>query len=298
MAAKKMSLKLVVDKEKNRVVFAESGSDFVDVLLSFLTMPIGTVMRLTGKESKIAGMSTLYESVEDLDLKLLQTEACKKMLLKPTSASEDHCRNLKVNVDDTEPTKYYSCSFGCCPEGHNYVSTSCNSQCLCGKFTGKMKIFDENVGAYSNDGVFVKGNMRFIIRDHLEVHPVSMTSTFALLNELGITDASVLEERSLNVGAAEVMSLLNRTLLSKTPLTDVFLRDQDKIDRENHDFKASTHHLRDLARPQEEKGNDSDSKKIKVKLTVKKSDNKAVYAECREQFTDLLFSFPHSLSGL
>ena len=87
------------------------------------------------------------------------------------------------------------------------------------------------------------------------------------------------------------MSLLNRTLLSKMPLTDVFLRDQDKIDRENHDFKASTHHLRDLARPQEEKGNDSDSKKIKVKLTVKKSDNKVVYAERREQFTDLLFSF-------
>ncbi|KAJ8615561.1 hypothetical protein MRB53_034933 [Persea americana] len=95
MEGNQMSLKLVVDKEMNRVVFAKSSNDFVDVLFSFLTMLMGTIVRLIGKESKMGGITTLYESVKDLDINLLQTNSCKKMLLYPKSASEEHCNNRK-----------------------------------------------------------------------------------------------------------------------------------------------------------------------------------------------------------
>ncbi|KAJ8615860.1 hypothetical protein MRB53_035232 [Persea americana] len=181
MAGNQISLKLLVDKEMNRVVFAESGNDFVDVLFSFLTMPMGTIVRLTGKESKMGGITTLYESVKDLDVNLLQTNSCKKMLLYPKSASEEHCNNLKI-------------------------------------------VFDEksNASASSKDGVFVKGNMRFIIRYDLQVFPASVKAASTMLKELGIYDVSVLEERNVNVGAAEAASLLIASLISKTVLTDVF----------------------------------------------------------------------------
>ncbi|RWR96795.1 hypothetical protein CKAN_02619700 [Cinnamomum micranthum f. kanehirae] len=285
-----ISLKLVVDKKMNRVVFAESDNDFVDVLLSFLTMPIGTIIRLTGKESKIGGMSTLYESVEDLDVSLLQTEACKKMLLYPKNSSEEHCKNLKVNVDDTEPTKYYVCSWDCCAKKHQLVSTFYNAQCGCGQSMKKQMIFNKKPEFFASR-VFVKGNMRFIIRDDLQVFPVSMNSTFTLLDELGISDASVLEERNVNIGSAEVLHLLNRSLLSKTPLTDVLLLDHDMIDRSEQDSQMDALHWKDFAQPQEEKGNGSNSKKISVKLTVRKSNKKVVYAEGGEEFADLLFSF-------
>ncbi|KAJ8615858.1 hypothetical protein MRB53_035230 [Persea americana] len=225
MATTQMSLKLVVDKKMNRVVFAECGNDFVDVLLSFLTMPIGTIIRLTGKESKIGGMSTLYESAEDLDVNLLQTDACKKMLLHPRNASEEPCKNLKVNIDDTEPTKYYVCSWDCCVYKHELVSTFYNAKCRCGQSMKKQMIFNKKAEcvASSKDGVFVKGTyMRFIIRDDLQVFPASMKATFTLLNELGISDASVLEERNVNIGAAEAASLLKASLISKSVFTDVF----------------------------------------------------------------------------
>lgn len=52
--------------------------------------------------------------------------------------------------------------------------------------------------------MFVKGNMKFVLRDDLQGCPVSTNATFTLLKELGICDASVLEERSVNVGTAEV----------------------------------------------------------------------------------------------
>ncbi|XXG88866.1 hypothetical protein AAC387_Pa12g1015 [Persea americana] len=180
MATTRMSLKLFMDKEKKTVKFAECGNDFVDVLLSFLTMPIGTIIRLTDKESKIGGMSTLYESVGRLDVSLLQTEACRKMLLHPKNASEEHCKNLKVNIDDTEPTKYYKCSCDCCAKNCGLVSTVYNAQCGCGQ---SMKTQKEKQGS----------------------------------------STSVLEEKEVDVGKEEVLQLLERSLLSKTPLTDVLL---------------------------------------------------------------------------
>ncbi|XXG89316.1 hypothetical protein AAC387_Pa12g1348 [Persea americana] len=294
MATTQMTLKLVVDKKMNRVAFAECGNDFVDVLLSFLTMPIGTIIRLTGKESKIGGMSTLYESVEDLDVSLMQTEACKKMLLYPKNASEEHCKNLKVNIDDTEPTKYYACSWDCCAIKHGLLSTFYNAQCGCGQSMNTQTVYNQKLNnvACSRDGVFVKGNIRFIITEDLQVFPVSTKATFTLLNDLGISDVSVLEERNVNVGQAEVLYLLNRLLLSKTPLKDVFLRDQDMIDWSDHDFIVDALHGKDLDQPQEQKENGSShSKKISVKLSVNKSNNKVVYAEGGEEFADLLFSF-------
>jgi len=41
-----VELKLLIDKETNNVIFAEAGKDFVDILFSFLTLPLGTIARL------------------------------------------------------------------------------------------------------------------------------------------------------------------------------------------------------------------------------------------------------------
>ena len=79
-----ISLKAVVDKTNNRVVFVVSDEKFVDILFSFLTMPLGTIVRLTCNRSlttSIDCMNNLYNSVEILDKRYLRTEACQTMLL-------------------------------------------------------------------------------------------------------------------------------------------------------------------------------------------------------------------------
>ncbi|KAI8523785.1 hypothetical protein RHMOL_Rhmol13G0099100 [Rhododendron molle] len=48
---KVISLKLLVDKARNRVIFVESDHQFVDTLLSFLTLPIVSAVRLLGPDS-------------------------------------------------------------------------------------------------------------------------------------------------------------------------------------------------------------------------------------------------------
>ena len=46
-----LSLKIIVEKRKNQVVFVESNKDFIDVLFSFMTIPIGTIARFTREDS-------------------------------------------------------------------------------------------------------------------------------------------------------------------------------------------------------------------------------------------------------
>ena len=72
----RVRLRALVDKESNKVVYAEVGKDFVDALFSFLILPLGTIARLVAKESNIEGIkfgsiSSLYQSVSDLDQQCL-----------------------------------------------------------------------------------------------------------------------------------------------------------------------------------------------------------------------------------
>jgi hypothetical protein len=110
-----VSLKLVLNEKGNKVLFAEAGNDFVDVLFSFLTMPLGTIARLVEKESTIGPVSvgclnSLYKSVADLDQSCFSTDTIKQMLLQPINSAEDYCSTLKLNIDDTPPTKYFLCA--------------------------------------------------------------------------------------------------------------------------------------------------------------------------------------------
>ncbi|KAK9940679.1 hypothetical protein M0R45_017326 [Rubus argutus] len=60
-------LKALVAKGSNEVIYIESHSEFVDVLLSFLTIPMGTIISLGRNRAVPFGigcMKNLYESVE------------------------------------------------------------------------------------------------------------------------------------------------------------------------------------------------------------------------------------------
>ena len=105
----KIRVKFLVDNEKRKVVFAESGKEFVDVLLSFLTLPLGTIVRLLGKESSLGCFDELYRSVESLDASHFQTKACRNMLLRPLSAAGIVHEDLVVRIDDASHRDVWLC---------------------------------------------------------------------------------------------------------------------------------------------------------------------------------------------
>lgn len=169
---KRITLKLMVLKEERKVIFAEAGKDFVDVLFSFLTLPLGTIARLVRKESKVqppkvASLNSLYQSVENLDEACLRTHTCKGMLLRPRNSREAYCGSIKINIDDTEPAKYFVCNnlIICGRQNPVLISTFKNKRCRCGTLLEKPISFKT-----SNifDG-FVKANASFMITDDLKV---------------------------------------------------------------------------------------------------------------------------------
>lgn len=86
----KLSLKLMVHKEKKRVIFAEADANFVEFLFSFMTMPLGTIIRLLEqkfpdeKVKALGSVTNLYQSLLDLHETYFSS---KSMLLSPRSSS-------------------------------------------------------------------------------------------------------------------------------------------------------------------------------------------------------------------
>ncbi|KAF3553615.1 hypothetical protein F2Q69_00016167 [Brassica cretica] len=112
--SKKFSLKLLVDEKRNKVVLAEADHDFVDVLISLLSLPMGKIARLLESHKDLQTVLACYQnlnrSVADMGIEHFETEACKSMLLSPKSSYEIHCRKLKLNMGDTDATKFFICS--------------------------------------------------------------------------------------------------------------------------------------------------------------------------------------------
>ncbi|KAK7395223.1 hypothetical protein VNO78_15771 [Psophocarpus tetragonolobus] len=282
--SEQVSLKLVVDKESNKVVFAEAGKDFVDVLFSFLTMPLGTIARLAQKESDIGPvqvgcLSSLYQSVADLDKECFWTEKCKEMLLQPRNASEDYCTSLKLNIDDTERTIHFMCTdtIGDCL--HSLVSTFRNSSCGCGRSMAFVSLCGYGCAhdhMYKVFNGFVKGGATFIVTDDLLVLPNTMDTDLGFFQSCGVKCLSSIQTMTVNVTKKKVLDLLKYSLLSKSTLTDLFLT--NKLYFENSCFSPAV-------------VENSSIIQIKVKLVMRKSDGKILFAEGEEDFADFLLSF-------
>ncbi|KAL7205774.1 hypothetical protein ACSBR2_018657 [Camellia fascicularis] len=279
-ASKSITLKILVEKEKNRVVFAESNKDFADVIFSFMTLPIGTIVELIREhllKGEIGCFNNLYESVEDLDEEYLRSEH-KEMLLHPRSAAEIYHRNLKLNlIESNSRSKYYVCRGSNC-SFLSYYQTSC---CLCGK---PLELEVNLSNPVSQDGgVFVKPTARFMISDDFKVLPLSTMAGLSLLSNFGTMDDSKIEERTVNLGKNEVLKLLKCSLTSRTPLSDTIM--------EPPISKTSFTVCRGKYGPRSTRLSQNVDTKINLKLIINKSNNRALYAEVEENFVDVLCSF-------
>ncbi|KAJ0705926.1 hypothetical protein HanLR1_Chr09g0300981 [Helianthus annuus] len=221
----KISIKVIVDKVNKRVVCAEVDYTFVDILFSYVTLPMGTIARLLGthddkKFECLGSFNNLYHSLKDLPERYLSTE-CKSMLLNPRSLSYDYCRNLKLLIDHTEPNHYCVCYNNRCSSyakvlSCNNVSSEHDRSQSCRECFTYMR-FEESYW-YSSDyeldplfrnsvvgsGVFVSDSATFIVTDDLCVEPYNLASSIRLLTDLGVTDMNHLEERNLQMSSYQV----------------------------------------------------------------------------------------------
>ncbi|XP_045794062.1 uncharacterized protein LOC123888939 [Trifolium pratense] len=294
MAAKtkteeEVTLKLLVNKDTNKVLFAEAEKEFVDALFSFLTFPLGTIARLVEKESSMGSLTigclnSLYHCVEDLEAEAcLGTRISKEMLLQPANSSECYCNTLKLNIDDTEPTKYFVCTnFPTCEKNSLGIAINKYNCNKCGNPLNRSVLMKH----FSNG--FVKNGATFIITDELSVMAISMDITnFCLFQNLGIKSASSVKEMSVSLTKEKAIDLLKCSLFSKTPLTDMFLG-KNKVKMPS--IERSSFFSCDFE-------NNGENFEIIVKLVTRKSDGKLLYAQGEHDFVNILLSFLTSPLG-
>ncbi|CAL2263791.1 unnamed protein product [Prunus armeniaca] len=286
MADKSMDnieLKVLVDKGSNKVIFIEPDNDFVDVLFSFMTIPMGTIIRLARKHSDpvvIGCINNLYASVENIDEQKFWIPICKDMLLRPRNTADAQCNLLKLKLDDAEPGRYFMCPCTCisydkntssvCPHGYYIINER------------SLWLRPSQVGS-----VFVKGEIRFTVTDDLQVIP-PIASTNYVFTKLGVMDVDATEELTVNIGTVEMLNLLMSSLVSKTPLTETLLK--PKPEPKLNSSKVINQAIHIETQMFGDSTNDEEGT-ISVKLVVSKSKKMVCYAEAGEDFVSLLFSF-------
>ncbi|XP_028554948.1 uncharacterized protein LOC110096560 [Dendrobium catenatum] len=219
----RLFLKVWVDNAKKRVVFAETSSDFVDVLFSFLTLPLGTIIKLLSDNSGLGCIDNLYDSIKQLSDEHFSTKACKNMLLSPCSAAAEYCEKLKLNVYG--PRVFYCCKMDdCISRTRCYYSSVWQTRCYyCGEFMNEIVPWRNDE---TTDGVFVKKNdTKFMITDDFRVTQSSVSAFYDRLKELDVKDINLLEEWILEFGREELLNLLKESLRTKEALTNIFFPD-------------------------------------------------------------------------
>lgn len=205
--AKKLSLKLLIDRKSQRVLFAEAEKEFVDFLLTLLSLPVASVVRLLKEHSMVGCIGNVYESIENLSDTYIQPGQSKNILLNPISPSlpsgQTHPLLLQDDSAGTSSMKFYSC------QSHAYVSdilgVACPS-CKNGMKSERTYVANNALSSSSSEqaGGFVKGVVTYTVMDDLAVKPMSTISSITVLNKFNVQEVGHLEESVVEVGMKEV----------------------------------------------------------------------------------------------
>jgi hypothetical protein len=221
-SASALSMKLLVDTKAGRVLYAEAGKDVADFLFSLLTLPVATVVKILNQDAMVGSIGNLYGSVETLDEPYVRSAGSKGALLAPAGACAEGGKLLQLPEAVESSTEFYRCSYNnnyteCMTYMYKVSGTRCQHSSCRGTMTLKMVVVagdssrasgGEATAAAALSGHagkgFVQGVVTYTVMDDLKVAPMSTISGITLLNTFGVTDIGTLQEKTVQLGYAEV----------------------------------------------------------------------------------------------
>ncbi|KAK3232249.1 hypothetical protein Dsin_004130 [Dipteronia sinensis] len=175
MAAGKVKLTLMIDKRTNKVLFAEAGKDFVDILFNLLSLPIGAFVNILSNASMVNCIGNLYKSLENLNEDYLQSKQSKNHLLNPQSAA-----NYVNNAPPVLQLYICECNHWFMTDDLNTLCPECQAQMQSQvKFVGSNKA---NAATASEDGI-VKKSYTYMVTNDLSVTPISLAASIARIQK-------------------------------------------------------------------------------------------------------------------
>uniref|UniRef100_A0A803LCJ9 DUF674 family protein n=1 Tax=Chenopodium quinoa TaxID=63459 RepID=A0A803LCJ9_CHEQI len=188
-----VKLKLLVNSETKKVVFAEAGKEFVDFLMGLMEIPLGSILRLWKQNSEnrdgnsTLSLEKLYESIYLFDESYLQKSDLRNSVLDP-----------------------------------KFSSVTKTSRLLKSSYSYSQSSRDEIDG-------YVKGAAYYMVKDDLSITPSSTISSINLFNIHGVKDISFLLEKTVEVDGTKALELVRTAFYSNTVLTDVFMSNDQSM---------------------------------------------------------------------
>jgi transposase-like protein len=205
MAATKVSLKLIIDRRRQQVLYAEADKEFVDFLFSIFTLPVGAVTRtLKERGSMVGSLPSLYRGIENMSDTYIQPDKGKSFLLQPKLVMPGAKLPLLLPSLGSTFRQLYSCSNNC----RNFVAD--DNSTICPSCKSKM---DQNVSfvdppsairASSSEEGYVKETVKYMVMDDLEVKPSSPTTLVSLFAKFNVKNIGDIEEKVVDVGMDQV----------------------------------------------------------------------------------------------
>ncbi|KAK8514979.1 hypothetical protein V6N12_001144 [Hibiscus sabdariffa] len=271
----KIRVKMMLRKSDGKIVLAEASEIFIDLLFSFLTIPLDSVLELILAAVGNLTLGSISNLFRDLNtIFSISNQKNSQLGVLPPFYS---CPNVFPNIRCRDPPEFHFCyTF---KSGHRVIESSVVNKPLDPK---------SQKPSSSNSWGYVEKNS-FVVTDDLAVKPLSSISSISLLKETGISLDDV-EQKVISIGEVEAIALVGACLWSSSALSSLLNCFAKKPKQEPRSY----HHPPDssllsfsilivisMA---------SESPTISIKLLIDQESNVVLLAEAGNDFVDTLHS--------
>ena len=198
-----ITVKLVIRKSDNKLLYAQGEHDFADKLLSFLVSPLGEIVSLLGGCS-LGSIDALHNSIVDLDnFKCFVSKEARDMIVVPQVAPQ-YFNLSKLDISVRRYQSYY-CYYE--PRKYNIEGVSHNQVFITNEHLNYLgnycKLYHQSRRQTRYEG-YVKGPRVYVVTDDLVISPLSPISLLHLLNRFE-TSVDDLKEKVVTIGIKEVI---------------------------------------------------------------------------------------------
>jgi hypothetical protein len=195
-----ISVKLVIRKSDGKILYAQGEEDFADMLISFLTFPLGGIVKKLKGNCSLGSIDRLYKSIVDLDEnRYFKSEKAKSRLVDPPVALQF---KLNQKILPIQPEMNYYCYY----HGKNLKECITHNQFFISdevRTNEKYRLNMRLVNTSGNQEGYFQGLKMYVVTDDLVVTRSSPISSSNLIDssESSLDD---LKEKVVTIGVKEV----------------------------------------------------------------------------------------------
>jgi len=195
-----IKVKLVIRKSDGKVLCAQGEEDFANLLLSFLTFPLGGVVSMLRGNCSLGSIDRLYNSIVDIDeTKYFVSTEAKKRLVDPFVARQF---NFSKPILPIQPSVRYYCYY----HDEDFKESITRNQFFISREVWSKERNCRELFLFNNSKThegYVKGLITYVATDDLIISRSSPILSLDFLHCSG-TPLDDLKEKVVTIGVKEV----------------------------------------------------------------------------------------------